>query len=310
MIEDIKKTLLEGNNKYQWKIIQEEEQLRNNTKPNYPVLILTCIDPRIDIHRIFQLELGDVFVFRNAGNIFTEDILRSVLIVIYEYNIKYIIVLGHLDCGVTKINLSKMRNRLSKPALIKICRNGTNIELNLQKFFKIFTDEIKNINNQVERIKSANEIPSEVQVIGMLYDSKSGWVFESKEFQKYPSVESLMKDYKKIIENKRLKLIDYFESIEDEIIGKNIKESKEILVKTEEENFPLDYTKDYEKKQEKQFDEGVENGESVVNVLTLEQNLIKDYHSVLQPIQKVKIPKIYIPKVNVTIPKIYKTKKK
>ena len=56
------------------------------------------MDPRIDIHRIFQLEPGDVIVLRNAGNIFTQDMIRSLIIAIFKYKIKYIVILGHLDC--------------------------------------------------------------------------------------------------------------------------------------------------------------------------------------------------------------------
>ena len=40
---DIKEILLEGNNRYQWKIIQGTEKLRNNKKQNYSILFLTCI---------------------------------------------------------------------------------------------------------------------------------------------------------------------------------------------------------------------------------------------------------------------------
>ena len=179
---DMKEILLEGNNRYQWKIIQETEKLENNKKQKNPLLFLTCMDSRIDVHRIFQLNPGDAFILRNAGNMYTEDVLRSILIAIHEQGVKNIIVLGHLDCVMPKIHLIGLRNKLSKPALAKICRNGTNIQLNLQRFFKIFIDELKNINNQINWLKSAKEIPSFVQIIGLLYDPNSGWVFHPQEF--------------------------------------------------------------------------------------------------------------------------------
>ena len=104
--EDIEQSLVEGNKQYQWKIIQEEESTHIDGKiPTYPVLILTCMDSRIDVYRIFQLKPGEVFVLRNAGNVYTEDILRSVLVAIHIYNIQCIVVLGHLDCGMKKLHL-------------------------------------------------------------------------------------------------------------------------------------------------------------------------------------------------------------
>ncbi|MFW9947304.1 MAG: beta-class carbonic anhydrase [Candidatus Odinarchaeota archaeon] len=285
---DIKEILSEGNNRYQWKIIQGTENLRSNKKQLNPLLFLTCMDPRIDVHRIFQLNPGDAFILRNAGNMYTEDVLRSILIAVHEYNIKYVIILGHLDCGMTKIHLSELRYKLSKPALAKICRNGTNIELNLQRFFKIFIDELQNINNQVDWLKSKKEIPSSLQIIGLLYDPNSGWVFHSKEFGKYKFIENFMHDYKKIIEKKRIDLIDYFESIEDEIIGETIEESTEESSKFVEDT-SLSHIELAQKEQPEDF---VEEKTEV-------------YQTTPLPIPKIKIPKIYIPNINFKVPKIY-----
>ncbi len=297
---DIKEILLEGNNRYQWKIIQGTEKLGNNKKQNNPLLFLTCMDRRIDVHRIFQLNPGDAFILRNAGNIYTEDVLRSILIAIHEYNIKYIIVLGHLDCGMPKIHLSRLRNKLSKPALAKICRNGTNIELNLQRFFKIFIDELKNINNQIDWLKSVKEIPSSVQIIGLLYDPNSGWVFHPQEFGQYQFIQNFMHDYKKIIEKKRIDLIDYFESIEEEIIGESIEESIEEPSKligdlsvSEKELVQRDQIEDNVQKRTK------------VNLIKNEKQITEVYQTTPLSIPKIKIPKIYVPNMKVKIPKIY-----
>ena len=97
MDDTIIKKLIEGNNKYRLKIMQDQESVEFKGKiPKYPVLILTCMDSRIDIHRIFQLNPGDVFVLRNGGNQYSEDMVRSLLIAIYEYDVQYIIILGYI----------------------------------------------------------------------------------------------------------------------------------------------------------------------------------------------------------------------
>ena len=113
MIEEIEKLLIEGNLGFQWKIIQGIESIQLGDKvPRYPVLILTCMDSRIDIHRIFQLRPGDVFILRNAGNIYTQDMLRSILISIFDYHVKYIIILGRIDCGMTKFKFTELKKKL------------------------------------------------------------------------------------------------------------------------------------------------------------------------------------------------------
>jgi carbonic anhydrase len=229
-LEDINQIFVEGNKQYQWKILQEDESNQIDGKiPIYPVLILTCLDPRIDVYRIFQLKPGDAFVLRNAGNMYTEDVLRSVLVAIHKYNIQYIVVLGHLDCGMKKLRLHDLTNKLTDSAIKKIGRSGTNFYLELLKFFKAFTDEIKNIENQIYKFRNAREIPTDIRIMGMLYDPNTGWVFRNEELKLYSNYEDFAKDYRNILQAKKFELVDYIESHQDEIIGEGVlQEAKEI----------------------------------------------------------------------------------
>jgi len=308
--EEIEVLLIEGNKKFQWKIVQEEETPKiDGPIPKYPVLILTCMDPRIDVHRIFQLKPGDVFVLRNAGNIYTEDVLRSVLIAIHEYNIKYIIILGHIDCCLKKIRLSELKDKLNDSAIKKIGRYGTNFYLELQKFFKTFRDEIKNIENQLLKFRNAKELPINIKIKGMLYAPYSGWVFEEKVFRKYSVYENFAKDYRKILKAKQFELVDYLEKIEDEII------SGDALQKLEEPEIIDEHG-------ELPQVEGEINAQEHFNVDVLEERTSKpssfdDHNFDFQqfqnksiPMPTLQIPKIYIhiPKVKVYVPVLYKKK--
>ncbi|MFX0057704.1 MAG: beta-class carbonic anhydrase [Candidatus Hodarchaeota archaeon] len=307
MVGKVEELLIKGNMELQWKIKQDLEQVESNPKkvPKYPVLILTCMDPRIDIYRIFQLKPGDVFVLRNAGNLFTKDVLRSILIVIHEYNVRHIVVLGHIDCGMTKIKLNELKHKLTKPALAAILRNGTNIPIELQKFFKIFIDEIKNIKTQVEKIRKTLDIPSYVSIAGMLYDVNSSWVFEYEKFGKYNFVENFMRHYKEFIEGKKYDFIDYIESIEKEIIEIDVKPQQEIKVS---EGSPL----------EDKIECNIKSKSEAINPEYIEinqqleefENIVETFKNVKLIMPKIQIPRIYIPKIKVTIPKIYKKEKK
>jgi len=308
--EDLEDLLIEGNKKYQWKIVQEKETTKIiDPIPKYPVLILTCMNPRIDVHRIFQLKPGDVFVLRNAGNVYTEDVLRSVLIAIHEYNIKYIVILGHIDCGLKNIRLGVLRIKLNDSAIKKIGRYGTNFYLELQKFFKTFIDEIKNIENQLQKFRNARELPRNIEIKGMLYDPNSGWVFEEKVFRKYSVYENFAKDYRKILKAKQFELIDYLEKIEDEIIsGDILQELEEPEIIDEHGEVPQVG--------------GEMNDQEPFNVDVLEERTSKtssfddhnfdfeQFQNKSIPMPTLQIPKIYIhiPKIKVYIPVLYKKK--
>jgi len=286
---DYEKILLNGNYEYQNKIINRTEQsIRDYKIPKYPVLILTCMDPRIDIYRIFQLKPGDVFVLRNGGNIFTEDVLRSILIAIHEYGVNEIIILGHLDCGMTKISLKDLQTKLDRETLRYISRNHTNIYLGLQRFFRNFADELKNIENQITSIKDSVIFSSDINVEGMLYDPASGWVFDLEHIKKYGVKALLYENYEALIEEKEEEYRRIFQKSE-----KNNDSTEEVLPEIEvtKANQIRDQIEDKEKK------------------LPLDVNT--DLISDISLVNKIKVPKVlkvYIPKVKVNIPHIYKKK--
>jgi carbonic anhydrase len=306
-MEDIVKNLINGNNRYQWEILQENERIGIDHRiPKLPFLILTCMNPRLDVHRIFQLEPGDAFVLRNAGNQYTEDVLRSILIAIHEYSVKFIVVLGHLDCGMRKIRLDKLRTKLSPQVLLQIGQSSINYQFAIQRFFKTFADEITNISNQVDRLKKAKGIPSDIKVIGMLYDPSTGWIFPESEFKKYTSYRNFMQNYQKLLRQKRMAHIDYLETIESEIVEskpielgatiekpETVENVNEIVEENEDFNLSVKIGTEAEFKEIQSMLE--KNAEVIENSMKI--------------VSKVQIPKIFIPKIRVHIPKVNKYKK-
>ena len=288
---DYEQILLNGNFEFHDKLIKKTENLLKNYKiPKYPVLIITCMDPRIEIYRIFQLKPGDVFVLRNAGNIFTEDTLRSILISVHEYGVENIIILGHLDCGMTKISLKDIQAKLNKSTLKHITGNHTNIYLGLQRYFRNFADELRNIETQIESIKDSKFLPSDVKVNGMLYDPASGWVFDLEHIKKYGVKAVLYENYNALIKEKGEEYRGIYQTSENS--NDLIKE--EVFNPEIEETNPNQIIEQVEEKKQK-----------------LPLNINNDFLSGITLIDKLKmpkVPKVYIPKVKVNIPRIYKKK--
>ena len=75
-----------------------------------------------------------------------------------------------------------------------------------------------------------------------------------------------------------------------------------------DERNEIDLT-DLEIIEEQQIDE-VNVEEKQYNSLKEQEDIITTYQTALQSIQKIRIPIIYIPKINITIPKVYRIKKK
>lgn len=69
----------------------------------YPVaVILSCIDSRSIPEKIFDLNKGDLFAVRVAGNVVNDDVLGSLEYSTAVAGAKVIIVLGHTSCGAVK----------------------------------------------------------------------------------------------------------------------------------------------------------------------------------------------------------------
>lgn len=296
MLEDIEKLLIEGNFQFQSKINKNPEIYSfDQRSPKYPILFLTCMDPRIDINQIFQFKPGDVFILRNAGNIYTLDIMRSIVIAIYKYKVKYIIVLGHLDCGMTKLNIKELRQKLSNEFLKRLSINYSDLLSKLYNFFKPFDNEIRNIINQMNDLQEITAYFPDVEITGMLYDIKSGWIFTKEDFRDLLIEENHSKIYRGLLYEKNQQLSKSLKTSDV------IKHASEGLVNEIQVNkLNLQEENDFLEKAEK-IVEGIGDDEF--------QKAVDDDKDLFQlKMPKIQIPKIYIPKLKVRIPSSFKDK--
>ena len=70
------------------------------SRPLKPVAVLTCMDARIDPHRMLGLAEGDAHVIRNAGGIANDDAIRSLVVSQRKLGTREVIVILHTDCGM------------------------------------------------------------------------------------------------------------------------------------------------------------------------------------------------------------------
>ena len=297
MIDEIGKFLIEGNLKFQGELIKKSELIDLNIKiPKYPVLILTCMDPRIDIYRILGLNIGDVFVLRNAGNVVTQDTLRSILIAIHEYNVKNVVVLGHLDCGMTKIRLEHLNLKILPKTRDIIRKTEMNFDAEFRDFFKPFIDSIKNVINQVNTLREFKGFPEYVKIIGMLYDVDTGFIFDEELIKSMEFEENFRYNYQTILKKKRLELNHYLKDLKPESV---------IREKTSLKN---NLKKEMELKQEPKIDITKNNISKAIELTQkYDAKVFENKNLINTP--KIIIPSIIVPKVNIIVPSMYKIKK-
>lgn len=83
---------------------ERREQLTSFQHPF--VIILSCSDSRVPTELIFDQGIGDIFVIRNAGNVFDEHVLGSIEYAVEHLGVNLIVVMGHESCGAVAASMS------------------------------------------------------------------------------------------------------------------------------------------------------------------------------------------------------------
>lgn len=100
------KLLQAGNRRYRLEKLQLRdyspvgERVASEQKPF--AAIITCADPRISPELVFDVERGNLFVSRIAGNSVDNGTLGSTEYAVGVLGVKLVMILGHSDCGAVK----------------------------------------------------------------------------------------------------------------------------------------------------------------------------------------------------------------
>jgi carbonic anhydrase len=78
--------------------------------------IITCADSRISPELVFDVERGNLFVSRIAGNSIDSGTLGSTEYAVAVLGVKLVMVLGHSDCGAIKAAIANVDEGKSYPA--------------------------------------------------------------------------------------------------------------------------------------------------------------------------------------------------
>lgn len=170
------------------------KQVYQTESGQYPfAAVLSCIDSRAPIEKIFDQGIGDIFNARIAGNFVNPDILGSLEFACKIAGARLVLVLGHTNCGAIKgacdaVELGNLTQMLAKikPAVDSVI---TSKEEDRTSENSIFVNEVakENVLLTIERIKKESEIlrnmeeKGQIRIVGGIYDVKNGQV----DFLKY-----------------------------------------------------------------------------------------------------------------------------
>ena len=139
--------------------------------PQARLVIVTCMDTRINPLAIFGLDIGQAHVLRNAGARITTDVIRSLIKSINQLEVERVVVMHHTDCGAAKIRIDGLRAAVT-------AATGNDPE-GLE--FHLIDDPEQALAEDIEAVRSCPYLPVGTAVAGMVYDVHTGVVTTSHE---------------------------------------------------------------------------------------------------------------------------------
>ncbi|PWW05445.1 carbonic anhydrase [Paenibacillus cellulosilyticus] len=148
--------------------------------PNKKMVVVTCMDTRLTelLPKALNIHNGDVKTIKNAGAIITQpfgNIMRSVLVALYELGASEVMVIGHHDCGMTGINpeatVGKMLDRGVSDNTVNTLKNSG---LDLMRWLRGFENVHSSVENSVNIIRNHPLLPPGTPVHGLIIHPETG----------------------------------------------------------------------------------------------------------------------------------------
>ena len=148
-----------------------EDRLKLSEGQHPFAVVLCCSDSRVAPEILFDQQLGDLFVIRNAGNVVDEDVLGSIEYAVEHLESPLVVVLGHSSCGAVTAtcqgeelpgHLVDIAKHI-RPSISSDCCINDNARRHAERMAQVIRE-----NTIVEHLK--------VKVVAAFYDIASGVV--------------------------------------------------------------------------------------------------------------------------------------
>ena len=143
-------------------------RLRTAENGQHPyAAVVTCSDSRVIPEVVFSAGIGELFVIRSAGNVVDGCTLGSLEYAVGHMGVRLVVVMGHTSCGAIAEALKGLHEGHSIEIIDDI-RAGIGDEKDPTEASR------RNVMNSVRLITEDLGERHDVEVVGALYDIRSG----------------------------------------------------------------------------------------------------------------------------------------
>jgi carbonic anhydrase len=130
-----------------------------DVRPSRRLVIVTCMDSRVDVFAALGLREGEAHILRNAGGVITDDVIRSLAVSQRRLGTREVMLIHHTDCGMQALTDDGFRAELQE-------------ETGLAPAFAIesFTDLEANVRQSILRVRRSPFLLHRDVIRGFVYD--------------------------------------------------------------------------------------------------------------------------------------------
>jgi carbonic anhydrase len=151
--------LLDGNRRFAAAFVDSEA----SKVPTRELVVLSCMDARVDPWRALGLGPGEAHILRNAGGRASPDAVRSIAVSAATLGTRRVAVVHHTDCGMLG-----SEEQIRRAVTERGGRGGAEVD------FLTFTDLEGSIRDDVAALRRSSWVPDDLQIAGFLYDVATG----------------------------------------------------------------------------------------------------------------------------------------
>lgn len=128
------------------------------------VLMLTCMDSRIDPLDVIGLSHGDAKILRSPGGILSETMLQGCILGVHLLGVERILVMPHTKCAMASGTDANIRELITE-------RSGLDTTW---VSFSASPDQLTRLNSDVATLRNHPLLKDRAEVGGFMYDVDTG----------------------------------------------------------------------------------------------------------------------------------------
>jgi carbonic anhydrase len=159
---------------------KEYEEYLTTRFPEKKLVIVTCMDTRLTemLPKAMNLKNGDAKIIKNAGAIITSpfgNIMRSILIALYEMKANEVMIIGHHECGMTGIEADLIVDHMIERGVSESVINTLHHSgLNFNRWLHGFDSVRESVVNSVDIVRNHPLLPPGTPVHGLIIHPDTG----------------------------------------------------------------------------------------------------------------------------------------